>query len=340
MILRQHSLVSPWSQAPSVPPYRQGLAQVGSPGWCFCWSQARASPVVRSRHRPALLWRSCAAAEVPARPPQLVDSPPPAAPPQLADSPPRRRSLLVLTARLRAPTPRQLEEDDGGAPATTPAMTAPAPTSASRSCCSSSPPPRRRASAPGPPEHAPGPATAPQPEAGAPARNYSGDGAGRCCCRGCRLPSPPRGWTPGRWRTCGPPRPPRRSSAAGAAPCSGRRPSSRATTSRAARTSASPRKSTARPITARFAALPLSPGTALRSTSRVSERFTSRHPSPDGWDGTGGAESVATPLLRAAEKLLQSPGPPEFPALAKRNDLLALSLPRACFPAVLGAVSA
>jgi hypothetical protein len=61
---------------------------------------------------------------------------------------------------------------------------------------------------------------------------------------------------------------------------------------------------------------------------------------PDGWDGTGGAESVATPLLRAAEKLLQSPGPPAFPALAKRNDLLALSLPRACFPAVLGAVSA
>ena len=116
-------------------------------------------------------------------------------------------------------------------------------------------PPRRRASTPGPPSHAPGPATGPQPEAGAPARNYSGDGAGRCCC-GCRLPPPPRGWTPGRWRTCGPPRPPRRSSAAGAAPCSGRRPSSRATTSRAARTSASPRKSTARPITARFVALP------------------------------------------------------------------------------------
>ena len=54
---------------------------------------------------------------------------------------------------------------------------------------------------------------------------------------------------------------------------------------------------------------------------------------PDGMGWyRGDAESVATLLLRAAGKLLQSPAPPAFPALAKRNDLLALSLPRACFP--------
>lgn len=63
---------------------------------------------------------------------------------------------------------------------------------------------------------------------------------------------------------------------------------------------------------------------ALRNTSRVSERFTSRHLSPDGWDGIGGAESVVTPLSHAAGKLLQSPAPPALSALAKRNDLLAL----------------